>query len=122
MTEVFMKKFILISFVFIALGISSSINAQSALRLRAQIPFAFSVGHDSFPAGTYELKIIRFGASSGVLRLTNDEGKIVDTLTVSGSSDAVSVDDTNLQFVGTNDLSLVKVFTNGGTFTVQDTK
>jgi len=118
-----MKKFIFISFVFIVLGVFSSINAQSALRLKAEIPFSFTVGANSFPAGTYELKILRFGASAGVLRIFNGEGKALDTLTVSGVSDHVSADGTNLQFVGSShDLSLVKVFTNTGTYTVSSSK
>jgi hypothetical protein len=60
--EVLMKKIIgtLITFSFLTMAAVLTTNAQfTAVKVKADIPFDFSIGKRSFQAGKYDLKLVR---------------------------------------------------------------
>ncbi|MGQ0542431.1 MAG: hypothetical protein ACT4O9_11370 [Blastocatellia bacterium] len=74
-----MKKIIQIcSFLTLALVFSAvSANAQSETKVEASIPFAFSIGDKTLPAGNYDIKVN--SSSSGTVNVTffNEDGESV---------------------------------------------
>jgi hypothetical protein len=57
--------------------VSSSVHAQSANRLKANIPFDFFVGSTAFTAGTYTIKPVGVGGDAIVLRSADSKEAMV---------------------------------------------
>lgn len=69
-----------------------SANAQSAKKVEANIPFDFNAGGQHYKAGKYTLKVSEARTSGAVVYLTDGEDRVLDTMLVSLSSDAVQGD------------------------------
>jgi hypothetical protein len=90
MKENVMKKQIYMVITVIALltvaGLSNA-NAQSGVQLKANIPFAFSVGNKSMPAGEYTVGCTNPSSDMKVLQLLSSDGHesaLVQTRSVIG--------------------------------------
>ena len=65
----------------------SSVKAQTSLSLKANIPFAFSVGNQTMPAGEYTVRCTNPSSDMKVLQLRSSDGHetaLVRTSSVSG--------------------------------------
>jgi len=94
--EVHMKRFIqFLSFAFIAMVVSvAAVSAQSSQKFKADIPFDFSVGENTYAAGTYNVRVVKNSSYTGLLTLSDKDGKVLERLLV--SPDAVSFGDESL--------------------------
>ena len=64
--------------VFATMIAFSTVNAQSNnYELIANIPFAFSAGSQTLPAGEYRVTVVNPSSDQRVLKLTNTDGKTV---------------------------------------------
>jgi len=79
-----MKKFIqFISFVFIAVVFSVvAVSAQSSQKFKAEIPFDFAVGKNTYSAGTYNVRVVK-SSTVAVLTLSDQTGKELERISVS---------------------------------------
>jgi len=84
-----MKKSIqFISFVFIAVVFSVvAVSAQSAQKFKADIPFDFAVGKNTYSAGTYNVRVVK-SSSVAVLTLSDQSGKELEHISVSPTGNA----------------------------------
>jgi len=57
--------------------VSGSVHAQSASRLKANIPFDFYVGSTAFTAGTYTIKPVGVGGDAVVFRSTDSREAMI---------------------------------------------
>jgi hypothetical protein len=92
--------------------ISGSVHAQSANRLKANVPFDFFVGNTAFTAGTYTIRPAGIGGDAIVLRSTDSkEAVVVPAWTYAqGRADH----DSKLVFlVSGNRYSLWQIYTEG---------
>lgn len=87
-----MKRFIqYFSLLSLAAGIfAGSVSAQSSVSVVAEIPFDFSIGQKTFPAGTYELSILKNSAGGAAVAVIDSNGNrlesVVGTLNSSSST------------------------------------
>ena len=65
-----------------------SVSAKSVMRFDADIPFDFSIGQKSFPAGTYVIKVTKISSDTGYLSLENSKGDRLENVLVTTSGDA----------------------------------
>jgi hypothetical protein len=74
-----MKKFIYtISFLAIVLTFSgSAVLAQSTTRIDADIPFAFTLGGETFEAGKYVMRVRRTSAGAEKLEVRDAKNRVV---------------------------------------------
>ena len=71
------------------LGISTQAQSRNRQQLRADIPFAFSVGNKSLPAGKYRVQVVNPSSDKSVLQITSLDGRttmMVRTVDIEGSS------------------------------------
>jgi len=71
------------------LGISTQAQSRNRQQLRADIPFAFSVGNKSLPAGEYRVQVVNPSSDKSVLQITSLDGRttmMVRTVDIEGSS------------------------------------
>jgi hypothetical protein len=88
-----MKKFIPISAVLSLVFAFSVVaaSAQTAInQFEASIPFAFSIGNKNFEAGTYTLKINRFGSNTYQIVIEDKNKRLVETVHAASNGDVVS--------------------------------
>jgi len=57
--------------------VSGSVHAQSANRLKANIPFDFFIGSTAFMAGTYTIKPVGVGGDAVVFRSTDSREAMI---------------------------------------------
>jgi hypothetical protein len=118
-----MKKLIQIcSVICIAIAFSIvSANAQTTHKIKAQVPFDFSVGGKHYDAGKYDLKVsdTRTGA---IVQLFDDRNSILATLLVSGTADQAA-DGAKLVFsTYEGQLYLTRISTSNGSYRVARSK
>ena len=78
--EVLMRA-IIRTFLFLSLtlvfGASISFAQTTGTRVEAQIPFEFSIGDKIFPAGNYDLSVIRMHGSVHNVTMRDDTGRLI---------------------------------------------
>ncbi len=65
----------------------SSVKAQTRVLLKARIPFEFSVGNQTMPAGEYTVRCMNSGSDVKVLQILGSDGResvLVRTNSISG--------------------------------------
>lgn len=78
-----MKRFIQFIFLGAVLGgVSIAAQAQSTTKVKADLPFEFSIGKRSYEAGEYKMSVVRTNSSHSVLQLINKDGEIIHALLV----------------------------------------
>ena len=99
-------------FIAIFFLVSGTVHAQSANRLKANIPFDFFVGSTAFTAGTYTIKPVGVGGDAVILRSTDSrEARVVPAWTYSVDR---AEHDSELVFQVSGDrYSLWQIFTEG---------
>jgi hypothetical protein len=68
-------------------GVSANAQSRSRQQLRVNVPFAFSVGNTSMPAGDYRVSIINPSSDRSVLQFASLDGKstvMTRTIDISG--------------------------------------
>ena len=71
------------------LGISTQGQSRNRQQLRVDIPFAFSVGNKSLPAGEYRIQVVNPSSDKSVLQIASLDGRttmMVRTVDIEGSS------------------------------------
>ncbi len=78
-----MKKMTVLALLGIAvLGLTAVAIANTAARVRADVPFSFYIGKELIPAGEYifEMRSLGLGASAGSVLIHNDSGSIASVV------------------------------------------
>jgi hypothetical protein len=85
-----MKKFIQITAIFSFLFAFAAVSAfaQSSREFKAEIPFDFSVGENTYQSGSYTIKINRQSSGGLMFTLENSEGKPLEMLVVTNAGTA----------------------------------
>lgn len=88
-----MKKHVYIYFATMilvgVLGINAQAQSRNRQQLRVDIPFAFSVGNKSLPAGEYRIQVVNPSSDHSVLQIASLDGRttmMVRTIDIEGSS------------------------------------
>ena len=92
-----LRLFIAIVIICGVFAVSSDAQTTASRTLRAEIPFTFTVGETSLPAGVYTVRILNPTSDRKTLQIRSENGRVsamVQTLDVNG---AVS-DDAKLVF------------------------
>lgn len=93
-----MKRFIQFIFLSAVLGgVSIAAQAQSTTKVKADLPFDFSIGDKSYEAGEYNMRVVRTNSSHSVLQLMNKEGNVIHAVLVR-KDDAKRAKKGSLQF------------------------
>jgi len=79
---------IAIVFIYGVLVVGAKAQTAGSQTMRAHVPFAFTVGQKSLPAGVYTVSILNPASDRPALRIRNEDGRvsaIVQTMGVGGS-------------------------------------
>ena len=91
------RLFIAIVIIFGVSAISSRAQTGVSPTLRAEIPFTFSVGEKSLPAGVYTVRILNPTSDRKTLQIRSENGRVSAMVQTIGVNGAVS-DDAKLVF------------------------
>ena len=85
-----MKKLVqFISFVFIAIVFSVvAVSAQTSQKFKADIPFDFSVGKNTYSAGTYNVRVVKSTNSVALMTIADENGKVLERISVTPNGTA----------------------------------
>jgi hypothetical protein len=97
--------------IFALTLVAGTLSAQSADRVRADIPFDFQVGSKTLPAGVYDVTQLR-DSSPNVLRFSNVHYTKVNMMTMAGSRDSSKLSP-RLTFSRQGDEYVLNGITNG---------
>ncbi len=83
----------------IVLGLTAAVAADTATKVRADVPFAFYAGKELIPAGSYifELRSFGMGSSASSVLIHNESGSIV-TVLLTKPGDVPLGEDAHLHF------------------------
>jgi hypothetical protein len=78
-------------------AIDGHAQTTASAPLRAEIPFAFTVGEKSLPAGVYTVRILNYTSDRKTLQIRSENGRVSAMVQTLGVSSALS-DDAKLVF------------------------
>jgi hypothetical protein len=89
-----MKKFIQVCSLLSLLVLfgAASANAQSGFGVDVEIPFAFSVGDESYEAGNYIIKVDKLTTGTATLSIRDTKTDSVQTVLMNGNGDDAAGD------------------------------
>ena len=76
---------------------AATANAQSAQSVDANVPFNFTVGDETYAAGTYKLQVLSDTAGGSIIRINDDKGNVLRTV-VATQNGAAAVEKSELVF------------------------
>ena len=68
-----------------AVTITAEAQVSAAKEMQARIPFAFSVGNKTLPAGEYTVKVINPNADRSVLQIRSKDGRLSALVQTNGA-------------------------------------
>ena len=92
-----LRLFIAIVIICGVSAISSHAQTTASATLRAEIPFAFTVGEKSLPAGVYTVRILNPTSDRKTLQIRSENGRVSAMVQTLGVNGALS-DDAKLVF------------------------
>ena len=107
---------ILTTLSFLVMLTATSVQAQSDLRLKVNIPFEFSVGHKVLPAGEYTVGCL----IQGILVIRSEDRRAVQTFSISNTQASHTRNETSLVFNQYGDQYFLATIWTAGTDTGQE--
>lgn len=92
-----LKLFIAITIVCGAFAVSGNAQTSVSQIMRARIPFTFTVGEKTLPAGVYTVSILNPSSDRKVLQIRSENGRVSAIIQTVGAEGAV-VDNAKLEF------------------------
>ena len=93
-TEVIMKKLIRISaflsLMFVFSVVFASAQRQTVKQYSVNVPFEFNVGQKSYPAGDYQIKLVKISSDAVSLSVMDGENKNLQTVIAPRRGDAAT--------------------------------
>jgi hypothetical protein len=84
-------------FTFALIVSAATVNAQTAKSVDANVPFNFTVGNETYAAGTYKLQVISDSAGGSLVTINDDKGNTLQTV-VATQNGAAAVGKSELVF------------------------